>query len=652
MTLRRRPLQQGFTRGSGAVTDDRPSPRLTSPRRRPARRGRGCPNHDLGASVDTNDRFLLDQRLNTRRKAQAPEMSEDDFFNVFVAELVTQDYQLPGPEHLQYGVVDGPHDCGIDAIFTFVNGMLVTEDFRRVAVPRSPDLDLVVIQCKTSSSFTESPVEKLVMHLPALLSLERSEAALSQVCNTALLQETRRFLDVYERLAVKRPSVKLSIIYATRGQEPSPGVIAKAQIAKTAMENQFRDATVEFKFHGCRSLIDLARRPARVERSLPMAEGPLASDTGDGYVGLVKLSEYFEMIKDPSTGRLDAALFEANVREHEGETDVNTDIHETLHDSGGSYDFWWLNNGVTIVAEEVATTGKRLKMISPQIVNGLQTSTEIFKHFSEREDIEDRRLLLVRIVRADESVLRDKIVKATNSQNELPLSALRATEPFQRDLEEFLEARNYYYDRKRNYSRTRGYDDKRVVSMAFAGQSVASCLLQRPDACRERGAGLLNDDRLYDKIFDASAPLPMYLNTIWLLRKTQSALVADRRVNGTSVEDWQYHVAMVAAMLLTRKTSPTMADLAKMDVGALPSERLVDVMEIVAVEYGRAIPSQGAWTFGDVSTSSHVLHSIKERATSLLKSVHWREWPHQAVPKEYAIRASDVFYRRVRGESH
>jgi hypothetical protein len=600
--------------------------------------------------MNSNDQFLLDQRLTTRRRAQAPDVSEDKFFNTFVAELVTQDYQLPGPEHLQYGVVDGPLDCGIDAIYTFVNGMLVTDDFRRIAVPKAPDLDLVIVQCKTSPTFSESPIEKLAVHVPEIFSLERSEADLSKVCNTALLQESRRFLDVYRDLAAKRPALRVSLIYASRGVEPSGGVLAKSEMAVAAIQREFREADISFSFLGCKALIDLARRPTKVDRTLPVAEGPLASEVGDGYVCLVRLSDYFEMIKDPETGRLDAALFEANVREHEGETDVNSDIHETLHDPEGHYDFWWLNNGVTIVADDVSSMGKRMLLSSPQVVNGLQTSTEIFKHFAEREVPFDHRLLLVRIVRADESRLRDKIVKATNSQNELPLSALRATEPFQRDLEEFLAARNYYYDRKRNYSRTRGYDDKRVVSMAFAGQAVASALLQRPDLCRDKGPGLLNDDEMYGRIFDSNAPLPMYFNAIWLLRKVQAALVQDRRVQGTSVEDWQYHVAMVATMLLTRKSVPTSADVAQMDVQAVAPERIGDAMEIVAVEYGRAIPPQGAWTFGDISSNTRVLSQLKDRVASLLKSVHWREWPYEAVPKEYAVRASDVFYRRVRGE--
>lgn len=486
------------------------------------------------------------------------------------------------------------------------------------------------------------------MHVPNLLDLERSEAELSEICNPALLAETRRFLDTYGLLAAKRPRLSVSITYACRGQAPSAGVIAKADIAKEGILSCFREADVRFELLGCRQLVDLSRLPARVDRVLKVADTPLTSDNGEGFVCLVRLSDYFDLIRDPNTGRLDAALFEANVREHEGETDVNSDILTSLRDESNSFDFWWLNNGVTIVAEDIQGAGKRLTLISPQVVNGLQTSTEIFNYFESAEQV-DNRLLLVRVVKAADSGLRDKIVKATNSQNELPLSALRATEPFQRDIEEYLAARGYFYDRKRNYSRTRGYDDKRVVSMAFVGHAVTSSLLQRPDACRSLGSALLNDNEWYERVFDPARSLGCYLNAIWLLRRVQAAIVDDRRVKGTHVEDWQYHVAMVAVMLLTRKENPSAADIAGIDVRLLNPERVVDLMEIVSVEYSQAIPAGRSWTFSDLSTSDKVLQAIKTRTASLLRSVHWRNWPQEPVPPEYAVRANDVFYRRISG---
>lgn len=599
--------------------------------------------------MSTNDQFLLDQRLEARRKAQAPKTSAEDFFNVFVAELRTQDYQLPGPEHLQYGIVDGSQDCGVDGIFTFVNGMLVTDDFDRVSISRNPDLDLLVFQCKTSASFSESPLEKLGMYLPEIFRFDRDEDKLKSYCNAALLKESRRFLDVYTKLATKRPSVKIWLVYASKGDSPSQGVVDKGELCVRAVETTFRDAQVNIEFLGCRQLVDLARRPARIDRALYVAEGPLASEEGDGYVCLVKLQRYYDFVTDPDTGRLDAALFEANVREHEGETDVNVDINETLTAQGSNYDFWWLNNGVTIIGEDVnAPQGKKLYIESPQIVNGLQTSTEVFKHFAGG-GVGGDRLILVRVIRARDAQLRDKIVKATNSQNELPLSALRATEPFQRDLEEYLEARGYHYDRRRNYSRTRGYDEKRVVSMQFAGHAVVASLFQRPDICRQRGASLLNDDQWYERIFNRDLSFNMYQLTIRLLREAQSAIIGDKRVQGTSVEDWQYHVTMVMAVLLTRKEQPTHADLGGMRVDYLSPERIIDALEIVSLEYSRAIPAGHNWTFEELSSDETVVGNILERSRSLLKSTHWRNWPYEPVDPKFAIRASDVFYQSIKG---
>src|SRR3546814_13519732 len=47
----------------------------------------------------------------------------------------------------------------------------------------------------------------------------------------------------------------------------------------------------------------------------------------------------------------------------------------------GAEDFWWLNNGVTILAQEASQVGKTIKITDPQIINGLQTSTEILTFF-------------------------------------------------------------------------------------------------------------------------------------------------------------------------------------------------------------------------------------------------------------------------------
>jgi hypothetical protein len=595
-----------------------------------------------------NDLYLLDELRAERRKMQAPGLSDETFFDSFVAELVTQDYQLPGPEYLQYGIVDGGQDCGIDGIYTFINGTLMTDDSPMGLVGRAPDLDLVILQCKTSAGFSEQPWEKLAVYLPKLLLLGREEEQVARFANTALVAATKRFIKTYKELAPKRPKLSIRIFYATRGDAPSDGVVLKAEMARRALAELFRDATIDIRHLGCAELVDLARRPAQADRVLQIAEVPLTGDSGYGYVCLVKLQAYYEMIKDQKTGRLDAALFEANVRDHEGDSDVNTAISTTLAEASPPYDFWWLNNGVTIVVDDITVAGKQLTLFAPQIVNGLQTSTEIFRHFNNGGDGGDRHLL-VRITKASDTEIRDRIIRATNSQNELPLSALRATEKIQRDIEQFLRPRNYFYDRRRNYYRTHGYDEQRVVSMAFLGHAVVSTLLQRPDLARKYPSTLLNDDAHYARIFSEQYPLPMFQRAIWLLRSVQSALMEMQEIRGTSVEDWQYHVTCVAAVMLTRKARPTAADIAGLDVARLKPERVHDLREIVAIEYEHAIPRSGNWTFDKISTDESVTTRIVKRAESFLRSVQWRQWPQQPVDKQYAIRASDVFYTRITG---
>src|SRR3546814_13771981 len=81
----------------------------------------------------------------------------------------------------------------------------------------------------------------------------------------------------------------------------------------------------------------------------------------------------------------------------------------------GAEDFWWLNNGVTILAQEASQVGKTIKITDPQIINGLQTSTEILTFFGTI-DSNDTRQVLIKIVKSTSPETRDKVIKATKSQ--------------------------------------------------------------------------------------------------------------------------------------------------------------------------------------------------------------------------------------------
>src|SRR3546814_16978479 len=92
----------------------------------------------------------------------------------------------------------------------------------------------------------------------------------------------------------------------------------------------------------------------------------------------------------------------------------------------GAEDFWWLNNGVTILAQEASQVGKTIKITDPQIINGLQTSTEILTFFGTI-DSNDTRPVLIKIVQSTSPETRDKVLQAPNRHRKTVVQGERAS---------------------------------------------------------------------------------------------------------------------------------------------------------------------------------------------------------------------------------
>jgi hypothetical protein len=109
--------------------------------------------------------------------------------------------------------------------------------------------------------------------------------------------------------------------------------------------------------------------------------------TGDqSTVCLVKLTDFASRVLSTVDGHLQTRFLEPNVRDYQGRANpVNTSIRTTLENPIPNEEFWWLNNGITILATSCGTSGDQLRVENPEIVNGLQTSHEIFNWYSSRQ---------------------------------------------------------------------------------------------------------------------------------------------------------------------------------------------------------------------------------------------------------------------------
>ncbi|MGX1887492.1 AIPR family protein [Streptomyces sp. NPDC055287] len=438
-----------------------------------------------------------------------------------------------------------------------------------------------MLQAKTSPGYQETVFEKLHFHLPALLDMSRDEDDLVAHTNAKLLERTRRFLRILEEMASSFPQVRVKVMYASKAAEgPHPNVKAKGDRLRRELSKITSDTTATIEYLNAADLRERTARGAKAVAQLIFSETPMSTSLGEGYVCLARLDEYYRFITSENEA-LRLELFESNVRDYAGSTAVNNAIGETLK-SGTREDFWWFNNGVTVVADAAQIAGKKIVIKEPQIVNGLQTSHEVYSYFQSGGQHRDRSLLVKIVVAPQSGTTRDRIIRATNSQTQLPAGALRATEPIQKDIEESLtHAGGYYYERRASYYRNLGFPLDQVVSMARLAREFTAFALREPHTALRHSEALLLDDGHYGQIFSPRLDLDIYRLTLDVharLRRFLTQYAQDRPLLGETVENWLYPMACVSAYTLTRLRQPTTRDLLNIDLDHLSQ----DLMERMA----------------------------------------------------------------------
>jgi hypothetical protein len=192
----------------------------------------------------------------------------------------------------------------------------------------------------------------------------------------------------------------------------------------------------------------------------------------------------------------------------------------------------------------------QLTIENPLIVNGLQTSHELY-NYGDQLPATDTRKVLVRVIVEQDRVKRDEIIRATNRQTNIQHSSFRATEPIHREIEDFLKTLGFYYDRRKNQYKREGKPSNRIVSIDKLAQAILSVLKQQPHIARARPTTALKDPTTYASIFSSDRsthPLEIYGVSIKLLTEVEeyfhSIQSSSNRVHRNNL---RFHVAMVLA---------------------------------------------------------------------------------------------------------
>ncbi len=477
-------------------------------------------------------------------------------------------------------------DGGIDGFYVLVAGDPLSEAHEKLA-GRDSSVDVLLFQSKVSKSFSGTALDKLISTVSTLFDLARDMSDLRELYDEELADRVEQFRKFYVDNIGSIGSMTIRVRYVTQGEEPHSAFAPQVDTIETTCRRLFPGAAADFQFIGAPELLESLRTPTADWHTLPLAEDPLVTSGESGYIALARLHDFARFVTDEA-GAKRRRLFLSNVRDYEGHNQVNRAILKTLAEPPID-DFWMLNNGVTILADEVRQTYRKLVLKDPKIVNGLQTSMALIHHEATNGPVEDARSIMVRVVVPADSAARDRIIVATNSQTAIKPSVLRAAEAVHADIEDLFRGTELVYERRRNSYRNDGVSLERIVTIPQLARSVVAILLQKPylSAKVNSQSRLVDSDRYYAQIFPGDFPLEAYLTCARIAKRVEVLM-------GRASEDedfdihfgqrrkpllWftQWHVAMLAGMSACGGAPVTPQALASVDVAKTPSGSLHDV---------------------------------------------------------------------------
>jgi hypothetical protein len=431
-------------------------------------------------------------------------------------------------DEIHSAVTDGGDDRVIDAIFI---------DSR----PERKIIHLFQFKyvndfSKVQNSFPSNEIDKIISFLECCL---RKDPSLKDTCNALLWSKVQAIWAALED-AVHSIQIHLCSNAATLNEAH------RARLDDAIRPYQHASARQHDIIWFSRALTKAAQ--SEREFTLSLVEDQYYGRTdgfAKGLIGTVRGDEIVGLIRDPDFPQeVDDTLFEDNIRLYLGEeNDINRKILKTALSKENSQ-FWYLNNGITIVCEAMdyqpRASSPRVRMKNPQIVNGGQTSHALFEAArSDSNRISDVRLL-VRVIETADRSFTNRVAEATNSQTPIRSRDIRSNDAIQVKIENALIGAGYFYERKNDQHIIQS-SDKRIDAVKL-GQIILSYVLREPDRAKTSSNKIFGE--YYYWVFDESILYSDNIISIWKIykfvdedrRRAMSAM--NSRITKTFEESW------------------------------------------------------------------------------------------------------------------
>jgi len=520
----------------------------------------------------SNKKIILDGCIQQFEEDNELDLNKSEIFELFSLFQIFKNTNLTF-ENIQNSIVDGSDDGGIDSIILLLNDMVIetSDDYEEHKFNRNTNLKIIFSQCKKEKSFKESPLEKLIVSIQKLFDLEYNENELLDQFNIKVVMSVFLVREIWLKTIRSGGKVSVDFIYVTNAEKIETNKVFKKKVEQLEKitNDKFSIKDTTFQCYSSEELLDLYQKQLTTRLELEFKDQPLFvgfdkdNQKEIGYIGMVILSKYKEFLTSEDN-LIREEIFENNVRHFQGNVDVNKSIKNTIV-SDYENDFWWLNNGVTIIAEDVQPRGKQLFLDNVQIVNGLQTSYSIFNSLEDKDD--DFRSVLVKIIINSDKKIIDNIISSTNRQTPVSAILLKATETIQRELEMFFLTKGYFYDRRKNYYKNQGKPLNKIFSIQYTAQSIEAILFSNPHGARANPTTLLKKDESYNRIFNPNQDFQGYLNCCLFNKKAHDlTLKIEDSSLKSKMANFKLHIAWMIPQLIKRKIDLNFNDILSLTV--------------------------------------------------------------------------------------
>ncbi len=461
--------------------------------------------------------------------------------------------------NIDYVTVGEGNDTGIDGIAIIVNGQLVeTTDEIDDLIERNGSLEVSYIfaQAKTSSNFSSGEINTFVFGIKDFFSDNPQLVRNEDIKKFAELSDY-----LYENAAVFKSNPDIKLYFVTTGNwTGDQNLSAVIEAGKTELEQKNLFNKVTFEPYGARELAAAYRRTKEAISCTITFENritiPTIHGVSESYIGLLPFSEFIKVIVDNDDKLL--SVFEDNVRDFQGDTnDVNKVINSTVNGDRNDL-FGVLNNGVTIVASSISSTGDSYTLKDYQIVNGCQTSNVLFNN-RHNENINNIRVPVKMIATTNEEV-KNQITLATNNQTPIKKEQLAALTDFQRRLEQYYKSYEgddllYYERRSKQYNTDSSVTKTRIISIPIQIKSFSAMFLLNPHLVTSYFGSIvkrLNSDS--SQIFNKDhAFIPYYTSSLAYYRLES---LFRRRIIDSKYKRVRFHLLTMFRILVSDQDNP------------------------------------------------------------------------------------------------